>query len=161
MVGRCPEIEVIVQGQRIPCILDTGSQVTLFSQTLFQRHFGDECIQDPSHISWLALKAANGLYIPYVGYAVLDFCIGGLEVKGKGVVIVRDDCINTEYGLLGMNVVADCWTGVFKGGHPGVAAFKSVFPPSAERIWNTAFAACRRAEASVTRVELQGVDRLQ
>lgn len=161
MVGRCPEIEVTVQGKTIPCILDTGSQVTLMSQTLFQRHFGEECISDPDRISWLALKAANGLNIPYVGYAVLDFNIGGIEVKKKGVVIVRDDCINTEYGLLGMNVVTDCWASIFQGGHPGAAAFKSVFSPSAEKLWDVAFAACQRAEASTTRVELQGVARLQ
>lgn len=68
---------VDVQGQQVPCLLDTGSQVTMFSQSLFQQHFGVEGIQDPSSIPWLTLKAANGLQIPYVGYAVLDFTIGG------------------------------------------------------------------------------------
>ncbi|KAL2093598.1 hypothetical protein ACEWY4_010910 [Coilia grayii] len=115
---------------------------------------------DPSSISWLALKAANGLNIPYVGYAVMDFRVGGIEVKGKGVVIVRDDCINTEYGLLGMNVIEDCWAGIFRGGHPGVAAFKSVFPPAAEKAWDAAFAACQRINASMPNMDLQGVARL-
>lgn len=160
IVGRCPEIEVFVQHRRIPCILDTGSQVTLFSETLFRRHFSEGSMLAPSGISWLALKAANGLNIPYVGYAVLDFQIGGIEVKGKGVVVVRDDCINTEYGLLGMNVIADCWAGIFSGGHPGVTAFKSVFSPAAEKAWDAAFAACQRAKASAANVELQGVARL-
>ncbi|XP_041961507.1 uncharacterized protein LOC121719796 [Alosa sapidissima] len=115
---------------------------------------------DSSSISWLALKAANGLNIPYVGYAVLDFQIGGIDVKGKGVVIVRDDCINTECGLLGMNVITDCWAGIFCGGHPGVTAFKSVFSPAAEKVWDAAFAACQRTNVSVTCMELQGVARL-
>ena len=133
----------------------------MFSQTLFQHYFGGECIQDPSGIPWLTLKAANGLRIPYVGYAVLDFSIGGIDIKKKGVVIVRDDCINTEYGLLGMNVVADCWTEVFRRGHPGVTAFKSVFSPHAEKAWDAAFAACQKADTSMGQMELQGVARLQ
>ena len=50
-----------------------------------------------SGIPWLTFKAANGLCIPYVDYAVLDFSIRGI-------------------GLLGTNVVVDCWTEVFRGG---------------------------------------------
>lgn len=161
MVGQCPIVEVLVQGRIVPCIIDTGSQVTLFSQSLFQRHFSDDCIEDPSRISWLALRAANGLQIPYVGYAVLDFNIGGVEVKRKGVVIVQDDCINTEYGLLGMNVVVDCWEGIFQGRHPGVTAFKSVFPPSADKAWDAAFAACQRTCALEAEVRIQGIAKLQ
>lgn len=160
VIGRSPEIEATIQGKTIPCVLDTGSQATLMSETLFQRHFGRECMGHPDRISWLTLVAANGLQIPYVGYAELNFIIGGIEVNKKGVIIVRDDCINTGYALLGMNVIGDCWAMICNGGHPGATAFKSVFPPSAEKVWDTAFAACRRVEAATT-AELQGVARLQ
>lgn len=43
-------------------------------------------------------------------------------MQGKGVVIVQDDCINTEYDLLGMNVVVDCLEGIFQSGNPGVTS---------------------------------------
>ena len=76
LVGDCPVVEVMVQGRLIPCILDTGSQVTLFSKALFQRHFQDEPVMGASEISWLSLRAANGLQLPYVGYVLLDFEVG-------------------------------------------------------------------------------------
>ncbi|XP_041920595.1 olfactory receptor 52B2-like [Alosa sapidissima] len=64
--------------------------------------------------------------VPTKALHVLNFNIGGVEVREKGVVIVRDDCI--EYGLLGMNVVADCWAGIFQGRNPGITAFSSDSP---------------------------------
>lgn len=36
----------------------------------------------------LTLRAANGLEIPY---AVLDFKVAGVQIPGRGVVIVKDD----------------------------------------------------------------------
>ena len=126
LVGQCPEVELTIHGVKIPCVLDTGSQVTLFSYSLFQRCVAPELLQDPDRIPWLTLKAANGLRIPYIGYAVLDFAVGGIEVKDKGIVIVKDSCMGTEYGLLGMNVIKDCWEKLFLNGHPGEMAFKSI-----------------------------------
>ncbi|XP_041961524.1 uncharacterized protein LOC121719808 [Alosa sapidissima] len=48
LVGESPEVEVLVQGRRVPCILDTGSQVTLFSQGLFQSHLQDTELKEGS-----------------------------------------------------------------------------------------------------------------
>ncbi|KAL6104682.1 uncharacterized protein ACO6RY_14356 [Pungitius sinensis] len=56
LVGECPEVEVLVQGKLIPCILDTGSQVTLFSQSLFQRYLRGEGMKSAGEVSWLTLK---------------------------------------------------------------------------------------------------------
>lgn len=144
VVGRCPEVEVIIQGKKIPCVLDTGSQVTMFGQSFFQRHFGGEGLRDAGELQWLTLNAANGLQIPFVGYAVLDFSIGGIEVPERGVVIVTDDCIGSDYGLLGMNVISECWEGLSQKGHPGHEAFKSTLPPSAHRVWEKAFNLCQK-----------------
>lgn len=96
-------------GKDIPCILDTGFQVTLFRHSLFHHHFGADLLKNPDDLSWLALKAANGLEIPYVGYAVVDIVVGGVMLPGLGVIVVRDDCMGTEFGLLGMNVIFQCW----------------------------------------------------
>ena len=151
VVGRCPEVEVTIRGKKIPCLLDTGSQVTLFSHTLFQKYFGEEVLCDARDLPWLTLKAANGLKIPYVGYAVLDFIVGGLEIPARSVVIVQDACLNTEYGLLGMNVISECWEALFQKGHPGEVAFKSMVPPSAEKAWDKAFTLCRRVQVEIGR----------
>lgn len=34
--------------------------------------------------TWFRLKAANGLEIPYIGYAVLDLEVEGIKVPGRG-----------------------------------------------------------------------------
>lgn len=116
-------------------MLDTGSQVTLFGQSFFQHHFIREGRQDAGELAWLTLRAPNELQIPFVGYVVLDFTIGGIEVLDRGVMIVKDKCISTEYGLLGMNVISECWEGLFQKGHPGQEAFKSTVPPTAWKVW--------------------------
>lgn len=64
LIGQCPEVEVVVQGTTIPCILDTGSQVTLFSRTLFQRYLCREEVHGAEETPWLTLRAANGLKYP-------------------------------------------------------------------------------------------------
>ncbi|XP_062374615.1 uncharacterized protein LOC134062574 isoform X2 [Sardina pilchardus] len=159
-IGQCPEVEVTVHGKNIPCILDTGSQVTLFSQSLFQNY-----VQEPVHsaeeIPWLTLKAANGLNLPYIGYAILDFQIGGVIVPAKGVVIVKDDCLQSDYGILGMNVIKHCWEALLQDTHPGLTAFKSTIPRRAGQAWEKAFQVCRRVQATGPNTELQGTARLQ
>ncbi|KAL2097871.1 hypothetical protein ACEWY4_007078 [Coilia grayii] len=65
--------------------------------------------------SWLAIRAANGLSVPYIGYACLEVCISSVRLPSCGVVIVNDDCLSGPPGLLGMNVIQDCWDHLFKG----------------------------------------------
>ena len=80
IVGKCPEVIVDVEGVEIPCLLDTGSQVTLFSESFFQKWLGHIQLRNKEDLSWMELRAANGLNIPYTGYAVLDFAVGGVKV---------------------------------------------------------------------------------
>lgn len=160
LIGQCPEVEVVVQGTAIPCILDTGSQVTLFSRTLFHRYLCREEVHGAEETPWLTLRAANGLKLPYVGYAILDFEVGGVKVPAKGVVIVEDDCLQSSYGILGMNVISHCWEGLFQAGHPGLTAFKSSISKRAGEAWEKAFQVCR-VRASHSPVDFQGTARLQ
>ena len=150
----------MVNGQTIPCVIDTGAMVTMFTQSMFNRYFGDDLIQDKADIPWLILKAANGLEIPYVGYAVLDFAVGGIDILAKGVMIVKDGCMSNDYGLLGMNVINECWAGLFQGGHPGEQAFKSLVPPAAGKEWEKAFAICRRAQVPLAETMTHGTAKL-
>ncbi|XP_042563837.1 uncharacterized protein LOC122132932 isoform X2 [Clupea harengus] len=161
LVGESPEVEVLVQGKRIPCILDTGSQVTLFSQGLFQKHLQGTEMKEVGDIPWLTLKAANGLALPYVGYTVLDFEVGGVLVLGRGVVIVEDKYLPPAYGVLGMNVIQHCWDGLRQQGGRTFTMFKSTLPRSAGVAWDRAFAACRRLEAEEHRGPSLGVARLR
>lgn len=161
LVGESPEVEVRIQGKQIPCIIDTGSQVTLLSRGLFQRHLQGAEMKEIRDIPWLTLKAANGLSLPYVGYALLDFEVGGVAVLGKGVVVVEDKYLPPTYGVLGMNIIQHCWEGLRQQGGHGFTLFKSTLPRTAVDAWDRAFAACRRLEAEELRGPSLGVARLR
>lgn len=145
LVGESPGVEVEINGQLIPCLLDTSSQVTLMSQRLFKQRLGDVGLKGGEEPHWLTLKAANGLQIPYLGYALLYFKVGGGQLPNKGVFIVNDDCLGAERAILGMNIIADYWQELMYGLYPGEAVFRAQFPPRAEREWGRAFAICRQA----------------
>ncbi|KAJ8381695.1 hypothetical protein SKAU_G00024730 [Synaphobranchus kaupii] len=85
---RCPQVEGEVGGRRFPCLLDTGSHVTLFSEGYYRQWFGDRPIQNPAVIEWLNLRAANGLQIHFNSYVVMDFVVGGVHLPAKGVVMM-------------------------------------------------------------------------
>jgi len=53
-----------MNGHSLPFVLDTGSQVTLISQSLFWRYLEGEEVTSMSSALWLTLRAANGLKIP-------------------------------------------------------------------------------------------------
>ena len=109
-------------------------------QSLFDEYFSPAKLgKSPL---FFKLKAANGLDIPYSGYAVLDLELEEIKVPGRGVVIVKDEHC-TKPLIIGMNVVNACWHALFK--LPG----KTVFSQKQERaIWRDAFAACQHVEAS-------------
>lgn len=144
LVGTCPGVEVVVAGVKLPCLLDTGSLVTLFSETFFQKWLSGEQKRSPQDLHWLSLKAANGLQIPYTGYAILDFSVGGVTVPGKGVIIVKDECLSAERGILGMNVISHCWKELFQGVHPDLTVFGATMSREAKGEWERAFAVCQK-----------------
>ena len=87
------------------------------------------------------LRAANGLDLPYTGYAIFDLELEGLKIPGRGVVIVKDEHC-TQPLIVGMNVVNAVWHALFKW--PG----RPVLPCQQGRtLWKEAFATCRRVEA--------------
>lgn len=60
-------------------------------------------------------------------------------LPGLGVIVVQDDCMDTECGLLGMNNISQCWETLFQHGNPGQRAFGSSLSPFAGRAWEKAF----------------------
>ena len=79
-VGKQPLMETVIEGIKVPCLIDTGSQMSLVSESLFNTHL--EPVLGTSHhgVEWLRLTAANGLTIPYIGIADLDVEVGGVLV---------------------------------------------------------------------------------
>lgn len=113
LVGQCPVVKIHVNGKEVQCLVDTGSQVTLFSEGLCKEVFAVQQLQE-AEAPWLTLRGANGLDIPYTGYIVADFQVQGVVVPEKGVMVVRDHCLGTHRALLGMNVISACWEELFQ-----------------------------------------------
>ena len=140
-IGQCPTIEIVIEGVRLSGLLDTGSQVTLMAESVFNAHFTETKLGKTPTL--FQLRAANGLEIPYIGYAILDLEVEGIKVPGRGVVIVEDEkCTNSL--IVGMNVIMACWDTLFKCSRK--SAVPQVFRE--QKVWRDAFATCRHIEVA-------------
>lgn len=152
----CPVAEVKVDDVDVKCLVDTGSQVTLLSESLCKELFKDKQTNS-TDLPWLTLRAANGLKIPYIGYMVADFIVGGITVPSRGIVIVRDDCLGKHKALLGMNVIWGCWDQMFND--------RNRFCPNLQvqnfgKEWEGVFADCRRIQAAEAKEQWEGTARV-
>uniref|UniRef100_A0A3B3HUY0 Gypsy retrotransposon integrase-like protein 1 n=1 Tax=Oryzias latipes TaxID=8090 RepID=A0A3B3HUY0_ORYLA len=139
-IGQCPTVKITVEGVELKGLLDTGSQVTLMAESMFNEHFSQTRLGKAPLM--FKLRAANGLEIPYVGYAILDVEVEGVNIPGRGVVVVKDDDC-TQPLIVGMNVVT---------------AYQEIFsklpresprpPQKLGSPWREAFAACQHIEAT-------------
>ncbi|KAJ8369143.1 hypothetical protein SKAU_G00091710 [Synaphobranchus kaupii] len=85
VLGRCPQVGVAVGGRRFLCLLDTGSQVTLFGEGYYRRWLGDRPMQNPA-LSWSGLK--DSIQVPVRSEVVLWAQVsgGGLAEEQCGLV---------------------------------------------------------------------------
>lgn len=67
LIGKCPIVDGMMGGVEVKCLLDKGSMVTTITESFFKEAFKHLMTPRLRSCGWLALKAANGLDIPYVG----------------------------------------------------------------------------------------------
>ena len=111
-VGKCPIANVKLGGVPVPCLLDSGSEVSTITESFFNENFRSKGKNLLSTSGWLTLTAANGLHIPYIGYFELDVKTLGITIPKRGILVVKDseDPVTRRRkqevpGLLGMNVI--------------------------------------------------------
>ena len=68
---------MLVEGQECPCLLDTGSQVTLVSKEYYESELSELPIESLDQL--LELLGAHGIPIPYLGYVLINI---ELDVDG-------------------------------------------------------------------------------
>lgn len=102
-------------GVWVPCLVDTGSMVSTITESFFREHFEPWGMDGLRSCNWLKLSAPNGLAIPYIGYFKLHVQLCGKEITRRGVLVVRDPRRGTMSapGVLGMNVIRECYDELF------------------------------------------------
>ncbi|KAK0143156.1 hypothetical protein N1851_018740 [Merluccius polli] len=109
---------------------------------------------DLQDCKWLGLEAANGLDIPYLGYVEMDVQILDRVLQKRGILIVKDPpsgIIQSRKkaipGILGMNIINDCYHELFEQYGPGL--FQSPFVRAALPVWRRALRHCQRIETVI------------
>lgn len=111
-VGECPVDTVWLGGVDVPCLLDSGSEVSTITEVFFNEHF---CTQGKTLLppsDWLRITAANGLEIPYVRYIELDVEALGVMIPQRGILVVKSPASKETRqrkkitpGLIGMDII--------------------------------------------------------
>ncbi|XP_062375193.1 uncharacterized protein LOC134063614 [Sardina pilchardus] len=140
LLGNCPVVEVLVEGLAVTCLLDTGSMVTTITEEFFEEYLQPRLQTPLQPCSWLTLRGANGLEIPYRGYVELEVQILGKVLPKMGILVVTatpDSTVQAQKrlipGLLGMNVISSCYQELFV--QHGQALFQSSNVRSAGKGW--------------------------
>lgn len=72
-VDKCPvTLTVRLGGVDMPCLLDTGSEVSTITEEFFNENFHPQGKKLLPSGDWLKLTGANGVEVLYVGYLELD-----------------------------------------------------------------------------------------
>ncbi len=147
LVGPCPSVMVLMGGVRVPCLLDTGSMVSTVAESYFFQHFSEQL----HSCNWLQLEAANGLDIPYLGYAEVNVEVLGKAIPNKGILVVKDTLglqskTNTP-GVLGMNIISECYDLLFS--QHGTSLFNLPCIQQAPKEWQQALQFCHSAPSSI------------
>ena len=105
---QCPETLMEVDGKAMMAVIDTGSEVSTVTKSWFDEHLRGRPLQQTS---WLSVKVANGLDIPYVGLLEGRIRVFGQECHASILVIKDTACPLTRsrrrqtLALLGMNIL--------------------------------------------------------
>lgn len=94
---------------------------------------------DENDLYWLKLKAANGLALPYIGYAMGQMQVGDIVLKDMGILISESDPNNPDaLPILGMNIIVPCWNALFSEPQTVIQAW----PPGTDRKNSTSVDHC-------------------
>ena len=101
--------EIELGGVIVSALLDTGSEVSTVTESWFKQHFPMENLQ---HISWVTLRGANGLEIPYCGILELNVRLPGQTLENMIILVIKDLPTEAEKArkqsvpaLIGMNIL--------------------------------------------------------
>ena len=99
-VAPCPEITMIIKGQKVRALLDMGSQVTLMNESYFLQNI-QQLIPtvDKDHLNahkLFNLKGVEDGCVPLTKYFSVDIQVGGRLVHNIGILVKKDNIPLTD-----------------------------------------------------------------
>ena len=88
--GKCPETVIKIQGEPVRCLMDSGSEVSTLTESCVKQKLFKKDSDITDTTSWIHIKAANSLDIPYVGYVEFDIEILEQKYADVGFMVVKD-----------------------------------------------------------------------
>ena len=99
-VAPCPEITMIIKGQKVRALLDMGSQVTLMNESYFLQNIQQLLpTVDKNHLNahkLFNLKGVEDGCAPLTKYFSVDIQVGGRLVHDIGILIKKDNIPLTD-----------------------------------------------------------------
>lgn len=121
LVGTRSTAEVTINGEKVNCLLDTGSQVTTVPHSFYEHHLAEQEIK-PLH-DLLEVEGANGQTVPYLGYVemtvVFPRALLGvpIEVHTLALVVPEVKANTPSLVLIGTNTM-DVMYDIYSGSAP-------------------------------------------
>ncbi|KAI3351102.1 hypothetical protein L3Q82_005672 [Scortum barcoo] len=109
LVGTKCTAQVTIEGHKVNCLLDTGSQVTTIPLSFFQTHLPHHSLKPLDGLLdvELQIEGANGEAVPYLGYVELNLMFSeeflGKETEVPTLVLVVPDVNSVPQILIGTN----------------------------------------------------------
>ena len=102
-MGSSPTTTIEVEGVFVNALVDTGSEVSTLPESWCRRNLQDTQLKETT---WMTLKAANGLDIPYVGLLEAKVRVWDRDCLAT-FFVVKDRCSVSAAtpALLGMNIL--------------------------------------------------------
>ena len=99
-VAPCPEITMIIKGQKVQALLDMGSQVTLMNKSYFLQNI-EQLLPtvDKDHLNahkLFNLKGVEDGCVPLIKYFSVDIQVSGRLVHDIGILIKKDNIPLTD-----------------------------------------------------------------
>ena len=102
-VAPCPEINIQIKDQKPRSLLDSGSMVTLMTQSYFEECLKSKILEpQPGGINThnlFNLKGVGENQVPLSRYFTCDITIGGMVVPDVGVLVKTDRVLTTSKGV--------------------------------------------------------------
>ena len=99
-VAPCPEITMIIKGQKLRALLDMGSQVTLMNESYFLQNIQQLLpTVDKDHLNahkLFNLKGVEDGCVPLTKYFSVDIQVGGRLIHDIGILIKKDNIPLTD-----------------------------------------------------------------